>query len=162
MGLHRKGTAGFNPIESELRKRIFWVVRSLDVYVSTLLGLPMMLSNKDIDQEYPLEVDDEYITPATILTMPSDRLSLMAGSNAYARLININVKIVKYIYPVAFPKHQARADQTYLVSYSKIKEIEKDLAGWTETLPPALRPSGDVSPKFERSVFLLRRQLRLC
>ena len=134
----------------------------MDVYVSTLLGLPMMLSHKDIDQEFPLEVDDEYITPATVLTMPPDRLSMISGSNAYARLININVKIVKYIYPVKFPEHQARADQTYLVSYCKIREIEKDLARWAETLPPALRLTSDISPKFERSVLLLLWPLELC
>lgn len=40
LGLHRNVVADFNPIERELRKRIFWVVRKMDVYVSTLLGLP--------------------------------------------------------------------------------------------------------------------------
>lgn len=69
----------------------------MDIYVSTLLGLPLLVSSDDIDQEYPLEVDDEYITPAGILPMPVGRTSLMMGVNAHTRLVDIIVKVVKYV-----------------------------------------------------------------
>ncbi|KAI5286007.1 hypothetical protein KEM55_000440, partial [Ascosphaera atra] len=70
LGLHRSVTASFNYVEQEMRKRVFWVVRKMDVHVSTVMGLPSMLTDDDIDQEYPLAVDDEYITPTAILPMP--------------------------------------------------------------------------------------------
>ena len=147
LGLHRTVAADFNPVERELRKRIFWVIRKMDVYVSTMLGLPLMLSDDDIDQEYPLDVDGEFITAEGILPMPTDYTPLMAGCNAHTRLCNVVLKVVKYIYPV---KNQSQSDQRYLVSHSKIREIERDLQTWMEELPSALRPGTDVSPQLER------------
>lgn len=150
LGLHRTVTANFNPVERELRKRIFWVVRKMDVYVSTLLGLPQMVSVEDIDQEYPLEIDDEFINAAGILPMPPNRTSLMEGANAHTRLVDIIVKVVKYIYPVKPAKHRTKSDHTYMVSHSKIREIERDLQAWMEALPSTLRPGDEVPPELER------------
>jgi hypothetical protein len=132
-------TADFNPLERELRKRIFWVVRKMDIYVSTLLGLPQMLSDDDIDQEYPMEVDGDYITSEGITQPPSNYTPLMAGCNAHTRLSNIILKVVKYIYPVKNARYRSKSDQRYMVSHSKIRE-----------LPPALRPGTEVSPQLER------------
>ncbi|KAJ5103422.1 hypothetical protein N7532_003951 [Penicillium argentinense] len=156
LGLHRSVAADFNPIEKELRKRIFWVVRKMDVYVSTLLGLPQMLSDDDIDQEYPMEVDGDFITSQGITQMPSDYTPLMAGCNAHTRLCNVILKVVKYIYPVKNARHRSKSDQRYMVSHSKIREIERDLQTWMEELPPALRPGTEVSPQLERIRQLLR------
>lgn len=150
LGLHRTVATNFNPIERELRKRIFWVVRKMDVYVSTLLGLPQMLSDDDIDQEYPIEVDGEFITAEGITPVPSDHTPLMAGSNAHTRLCNVILKVVKYIYPVKNARYRSKFDQRYMVSHSKIREIERDLQNWMEELPPALRPGTEVSPQLER------------
>ncbi|THC96105.1 hypothetical protein EYZ11_004427 [Aspergillus tanneri] len=151
LGLHRRAvTANFNPLESELRRRIFWVVRKMDVYVSTLLGLPQMLSDDDIDQEYPASVDGEYIGRDGILPTPADYTPLMAGANAHTRLSNIILKVVKYIYPVKNAQHRSESDQRYVVSHSKIREIERDLQAWMEELPAALRPGTEVSPQLER------------
>ncbi|KAH1646709.1 hypothetical protein KXX16_000407 [Aspergillus fumigatus] len=156
LSLHRSVAADFNPIERELRKRIFWVVRKMDVYVSTLLGLPQMLSDDDIDQEYPMDVDGQFITKDGILPMPSDYTPLMAGANAHTRLSNIILKVVKYIYPVKNALHPSKSDMRYMVSHSKIREIERDLQTWMEELPAALRPGTEVSPQLERIRQLLR------
>ncbi|KAJ5267057.1 hypothetical protein N7478_009865 [Penicillium angulare] len=156
LGLHRNVATDFNPIEREMRKRIFWVVRKMDVYVSTLLGLPQMLSDDDIDQEYPMEVDGEFITALGITQMPTDYTPLMAGPNAHTRLSNIILKVVKYIYPVKNARYRSKFDQRYMVSHSKIREIERDLQTWMEELPPALRPGTEVSPQLERIRQLLR------
>ncbi|KAL4897172.1 fungal-specific transcription factor domain-containing protein [Aspergillus ambiguus] len=157
LGLHRSAvSANFNPLEQELRKRVFWVVRKMDVYVSTLLGLPQMLSDDDIDQEYPLPIDGEFITAEGIRPPPKDYTALMAGANAHTRLSNIILKVVKYIYPVKNAQHRSKSDQRYVVSHSKIREIERDLQAWMEELPAALRPGTEVSPQLERLRQLLR------
>lgn len=150
LGLHRTVAADFNPIERELRKRIFWVIRKMDVYVSTLLGLPQMLSDDDIDQEYPMEVDGDFITTEGIIQMPTDYTPLMAGCNAHTRLCKVLLKVVRYIYPVKNARYRSKSDQRYMVSHSKIREIERDLQAWMEELPPALRPGTEVSPQLER------------
>ena len=121
----------------------------MDAYVSTLLGLPQMLSDDDIDQEYPLEIDSEFISVDGITPMPTDRTPVIAGANAHTRLANIIMKVVKYIYPVKNAR-LSKADQHYMVSHTKIREIERDLQAWMEELPAALRPGTDASPQLER------------
>ncbi|KAL4916321.1 fungal-specific transcription factor domain-containing protein [Aspergillus aurantiobrunneus] len=156
LGLHRSVTTNFNPIERELRRRIFWVIRKMDVYVSTLLGLPQMLSDDDIDQEYPLSVDGDFITQDGVIPTPEGRIHAMVGANAHTRLSVIVLKIVKYIYPLKTAQHRSGSDQRYVVSHSKIREIERDLQTWMEELPAALRPGTEVSPEIERIRQLLR------
>ena len=150
MGLHRAVKSSFNPIEEETRKRIFWCVRKLDTYVGALLGLPQMLSDDDIDQEYPIEVDDECITEDQTLPMPVGRVSLMAGFNAHTRIVAILSKTVKYIYPIKGKK--AGKSDSYIVSHAKIREIERDLQAWMENLPECFRPGGEVPHEFVRYV----------
>lgn len=148
MGLHRSVAFNFNPIERQIRQRIFWTVRNMDAYVGTLLGLPNLLSDDDIDQDVPCEVDDEYITVDKILPMPSGRMSIMTAFNAHTRLVKILRKTARYIYPIK--ADESRADRSYAVSHSKVQEIEQDLQQWMESLPIALRPGGEAPPKLAR------------
>ncbi|MCJ1400972.1 hypothetical protein MMC11_004183 [Xylographa trunciseda] len=157
MGLHRSITRNFNPIELETRKRIFWQIRKMDNYVAALLGLPMMLSEDDIDQELPQEIDDEYITVEKILPMPSGRVSLIAATNAHTKLTKIIQKVVRYIYPLkGFEQSPETSGGSYSVSHTKIREIEQDLQGWMESLPMGLRPGGSATPELARVQQLLR------
>lgn len=145
MGLHRSFNQ-FNPIEVETRKRVFWVIRKMDTYVGALLGLPHALSEDDIDQEYPIEVDDQYITESGILPMPEGSLSLISAFNAHTDLVAIVAKIVKHVYPIkgALPSQNKDNAKSYSVSYSKIRELEKDLQSWLEKLPMGLKPGGEA------------------
>jgi len=151
MGLHRSVSNVFDPVETELRKRIFWIIRKLDIYVGALLGLPQMLSNDDIDQEMPLEVDDEYITKEKISPMPLGKLSIFTAVNAHTRLVDILAKTVKYIYPIKTKEHlRTKNSRSYVVSHSRIREIEQDLQAWMESLPMPFRPGEEAPPEFMR------------
>ncbi len=151
LGLHRSVSNAFNPVELELRKRIFWIIRKLDIYVGALLGLPQMLNNDDVDQDMPLEIDDEYITTETILPMPPGKLSVFTAFNKHTHLVEILAKTVKYIYPIKGNGHlRSKNDQSYVVSHTKIREIEQDLQAWMENLPMPFRPGEETSPEFMR------------
>lgn len=145
MGLHRNlQHAQIGPIEQETRRRVFFVIRQMDIYVSTLLGFPLLLHSDDIDQAYPTEVDDEFITPQGMLQPPMGSPSFFQAFNAHTRLMEILTKITKYVYPMKGIDDSALKNQqaaTYRISYSKIKEIEADLHDWFEKLPQAWRPS---------------------
>ena len=152
MGLHRSVPVTFNPVERETRKRIFWVIRKMDTYVGALLGLPKLLSDDEIDQDMPIEVDDEFITTEKILPMPFGRISVMAAFNAHSRLVQILAKTSKFIYPNKNLAHMhSKSRDSYMVSHAKIREIEHDLQEWMEDLPMALRPGGEARPELERS-----------
>lgn len=153
MGLHRSVPNTFDPIEVELRKRIWWIVRKLDTYVGALLGLPQMLDNDDIDQEMPKEIDDDYITKEGILPMPPGRLSVNVALNAHTKLVDILAKTVKYIYPIKGTAHaHGKAGHSYAVSHAKIREIEADLQRWMNNLPEEFKPGDGAAPEFMRHV----------
>ena len=150
MGLHRHlPNANLTPLVSELRKRAFYFIRQLDIYCSALLGFPISLHDDDIDQKLPTEVDDEFITPDSILTPPSGTPgSFFQAFNAHSKLMNILMKVIKYIYPLKSIKDAATGSNdassaTYMIDYQRIKEIEGDLQEWHEKLPQRWRPSAE-------------------
>ncbi|KAL8863545.1 MAG: hypothetical protein Q9178_000226 [Gyalolechia marmorata] len=148
MGLHRSVPNRFSPVEQETRKRVFWVIRNMDIYVSALLGLPILLNSEDIDQELPLEVDDYCITEKEILPMPAGKTSVVAAFNAHVRLVALLGKTVKYVYPLHTMR--SRSKHAYVVSHAKIRELEQDMQSWMEDLPMGLRQGGEAPPELAR------------
>ncbi|KAI5457834.1 hypothetical protein BGZ63DRAFT_364201 [Mariannaea sp. PMI_226] len=161
IGLHRHlQHEKLNTIEQEIRKRVFYVIRQMDIYVSTLLGFPLMLNVDDVDQPFPIEVDDEFITPNGILQPPPGVSSFFEAFNAHSQLMEILAKITKYVYPMkglgqSVMKNN-KPTSTYLISYGRIKEIEADLHSWFERLPQNWRPSADGPIEVVRVRHLLR------
>ncbi|KAF2773194.1 hypothetical protein EJ03DRAFT_371615 [Teratosphaeria nubilosa] len=155
MGLHRAYVGQFNPLEAETRKRVFWVVRKMDIYVGAMLGLPQTLSDEDIDQELPLEVDDEYVTTTGVEPMPEGTVSLMTAFNSHTRLVQILSKIVRKIYPIKTPSDTP--DKSYSIPFSVIRELEDDLESWKQSLPAVFNSSTPgVQPQYKRIQQLLR------
>lgn len=144
MGLHRSFNSSFNPIEAETRKRLFWVIRRMDTYMGAMLGLPRFLEDEDIDQDFPVEVDDEYITETQIMPMPEGSISVMSAFNAHTRIVQVLSKICRYVYPIKGTQSGGKNSVTYTVKYSKIRELEQDLAQWLDELPMALKPGGEA------------------
>lgn len=161
MGLHRHlKHSHIDTVEDETRRRVFYVIRQMDIYVSTLLGFPLMLNVEDIDQPYPTEVDDEYIFPDRLIPQPTQgATSFFVAFNAHTRLMEILAKITKYVYPMSGPAQAVKSTKpvsSYSVSYARIKEIEADLHSWYERLPEHWRPSPDGSVEVVRVRHLLR------
>ncbi|RDW71274.1 hypothetical protein BP6252_07837 [Coleophoma cylindrospora] len=158
MGMHRNIPGKFTPIERETRRRVFYIIRKMDTYVSALLGFPQMLSSDDIDQDLPLEVDDEYITKDAVLEMPPGKISLYAATNAHTRLMGILTKVIKYIYPIKGLEQSFHGNSktSYVIGHAKIRDIERDLADWLDKLPMALRPGGEGTSEVLRVQQLLR------
>jgi hypothetical protein len=153
MGLHRNNTSfnrTFNPIEAETRKRVFWTIRKMDIYVGAMLGLPQTLSEEDIDQDFPLEVDDEYITEEGILPMPEGTTPLTTVFNAHSRLVELLIKIVRNVYPIRAKDVKSNMDRSYTVPFSVIRDIENDLENWKSNLPAGLDPCNNSNPKLTR------------
>ncbi|EME50244.1 hypothetical protein DOTSEDRAFT_68949 [Dothistroma septosporum NZE10] len=155
MGLHRAATGKFDPIEAETRKRVFWVVRKLDVYVGAMLGLPQTLSDDDVDQDFPMEVDDEFITKDGILPQPEGVVPLIAAFNAHTRLVQLLQKIVRKIYPIKVQSPEGPGDKSYSIPFSTIREIEGEMEEWKNSLPPIFSPC-DAPARYARIQQLLR------
>lgn len=166
MGLHRHlQHEQMDTVENETRRRVFYVIRQMDIYVSTLLGFPLMLNSDDVDQPYPSEIDDEYVTPTAYLQPPPGASSFYVAFNAHTRLMEILAKITKHVYPMKGTAQSVKSQKSaasgasavsYSVSYSRIKEIEGELHDWFEKLPDKWRPSPDGPIEVVRVRHLLR------
>ncbi|KAL8943402.1 MAG: hypothetical protein Q9216_001111 [Gyalolechia sp. 2 TL-2023] len=110
--------------------------------------------DEDIDQDFPLEVDDEYITADAVLPMPPGQTSPMTAFNAHIWLVKLLAKTVRYVYPLQTSRSTSK--HAYVVNYVKIREVEQDLHRWMEDLPMALRPGGETPPELIRVQQLLR------
>lgn len=135
----------------------------MDIYVSALLGLPCNIVDDDIDQEMPLEVDDESLVSGSLIPRPAHRLTQMTATNAHIRLIEILKRAVTYVYPVkGVEQTLSGSSEVYLVEDWKIGEIEAALRKWTDTLPEPLQPSARNSDRLSRYVKTLCRGILLC
>jgi hypothetical protein len=111
-----------------------------------------MLSDDDIDQELPIEVDDEFISENGIQSMPYKHFSLMCASNAHTRLLFILQKVVRLIYPIkgVKPAEANHPGDGYSISHSRIRNIERDLQAWMDELPMELRPTDQAAGDLAR------------
>ena len=161
MGMHRKIDTNFTPIERETRRRIFWVLKKTDIYVSTVLGLPATMTSNDVDQELPAEIDDEFILGDSILPQPDGRLAGVTATNTHVRLIEILTKIVTRVYAIRGTKQKVNErGKVYLIEDSKICEIQVCLQQWLDQLPKPLNPSSEISQKLTRYVISSRQLMQ--
>ncbi|KAI0399577.1 hypothetical protein F4802DRAFT_588770 [Xylaria palmicola] len=162
MGLHRHlPHVKLDPIEEETRRRVFYICRQMDTYVSALLGFPLLLNDDDIDQLLPTEVDDQFITKQGITTPPTGTPSYIEAFNAHVKLMDLLSKVVKNVYPLKrIDPKAAEGDESqyasYVVSYARIQELEEELQHWNEQLPFAWRPNPEGPVEVVRIRNLLR------
>ncbi|KAJ5102971.1 hypothetical protein N7532_003500 [Penicillium argentinense] len=70
LGLHRKANEiNMDPFTTQMRRRLFWTVYYLERVVSMSLGRPFSISDRHIDLDLPIDIDDDIQDPA-LLTAP--------------------------------------------------------------------------------------------
>ncbi|KAK9356081.1 fungal-specific transcription factor domain-containing protein [Lipomyces doorenjongii] len=148
LGLHRENLQSLGAArslslrESQLRKRVFWCLLSLESAISNRLGRPLALNNKNFDTELPLAVDDEYLD-GTDYPKIENPCSFLPGLALFG-LTKISSKVYSTFYAVMKPTAE---------EYERLVfEFEADLAKWKSELPESLtwKPSdstGDLRDK---------------
>ncbi|CAB4253248.1 similar to Saccharomyces cerevisiae YIL130W ASG1 Zinc cluster protein proposed to function as a transcriptional regulator involved in the stress response [Maudiozyma barnettii] len=150
-GYHRltPANSGLNPIEIEVRKRLFYTIYKLDIYVNAMLGLPRSISVDDFDQTLPVELSDENITVDAYL--PENQhsvLSSVAISNHHTKLIMILSEIVAELYPVKRTNN--------IISHETVTNLELKLRSWVDQLPKEMKPNATgLEQRCERANKLL-------
>ncbi|KAI6793590.1 hypothetical protein KC332_g16796, partial [Hortaea werneckii] len=77
VGLHHDGKQfKGNPLETEMRRRVFWCVFMLHLFNSSLQGLPRALHEADITIAEPSDIDDEHLTPTEVLNHVPSRTKI--------------------------------------------------------------------------------------
>ncbi|TID13869.1 hypothetical protein CANINC_004816, partial [Pichia inconspicua] len=173
-GLHRKLDYPFNPIELEIRKRLFWTIYKMDIYVNTMLGLPRTISTDDFDQDLPIELDDENITVNGYrFDRQGDRLSSSGIANAHTRLILLMKEVVTKLYPIKPKKvsnlnnknddnDDSNGDNKSINNekseFSKnnfVYDLELKLQDWMNSLPLELKPGVEPPGQYLKANRLL-------
>ncbi|KAL7276243.1 DNA-binding transcription factor cat8 [Rhizina undulata] len=114
----------------EMRKRAFWCTYCLDSFSASMLGLPKLFKEADVDAEYPSDIDDEYISEKGFLpTLPGDSTKI-SSALALFRSSRILAKVLENVYSSALSHDQ---------SYNKLKELEEEVDAWKNGLAPHLR-----------------------
>lgn len=153
MGLHRADSLHkFNTIERETRRRIFWTLRVMDSYITTVLDLPRTLVDEEMDQTYPKDVDDIYVTLQGVKR--TNEPCVMASINAHTKLTRILAKVKQIASGSSDQDHKPNA--RYQVDYVKIVQAEKELQEWTAQLPTYSKFPDHMRRDMERAQLLLR------
>lgn len=87
LGIHKKqGPSENNDLVSiECAKRTLWQAYVVDKYIASSLGRPVFLRDEDIDQELPLMVNDEDLSPTSLMTTNSIVQSVMKAGVYHIR-----------------------------------------------------------------------------
>lgn len=145
-GLHKRSSSvGPTVIEDETKKRLFWSVYKIDLYMSCILGLPRALSEAAVNQELPCDVDDEKITRDGILEQEWGKISSCGMNNQHTKLMLVMARIHESLYPVL------TWDQT---TYINILTLEEQLEKWFQELPYQLKPNSTFFNDDEKAYYL--------
>ena len=68
IGMHRNLNLDATLLEIEMRRRTFFTIRRLQMYLNAVLGLPKAMQDIDVDQKLPLEIDDAQLSAVGINT----------------------------------------------------------------------------------------------
>ncbi|KAI9709294.1 MAG: hypothetical protein M1820_003414 [Bogoriella megaspora] len=131
LGLHQSQKRfALGALTGETRKKAFWTLYTLDCFSAALLGLPKQLQEDDIHCEYPVDVDEEYVTEKGFQpTLPGESTKLSAAL-ALFRASRILSKVLDQNYP---------ASASHEISSKSILALNDDLDAWLNNLAPHLR-----------------------
>lgn len=123
IGLHRKANEiNIDPFTAQMHRRLFWTVYYLERVVSMSLGRPFSLSDRHIDVELPLDVNDD-VRDQSLLNAPQtpSGLTTLTFAIYLIRLRRIDSRIQHKIYRADRPLHSLRP---------KIDRLYLDLEEW--------------------------------
>ncbi|KZO93698.1 hypothetical protein CALVIDRAFT_485655 [Calocera viscosa TUFC12733] len=128
--------AACDPIETEVRRRVFWLLFDADKSMSVLLGRPICLRDEDCTLHFPKEVDDEYITLSGVQPQPPGKTAIISGLNYISRIFALLGEILVRI------RVDKRSPPIGLAAQARLSEIESLHSRIVSALahtPPPLR-----------------------
>ncbi|KAK5070679.1 Gypsy retrotransposon integrase-like protein 1 [Exophiala xenobiotica] len=125
--------------EKRVRRRIFWAVMNLDMYISSILGLPPFMDFSAVDPAIDLTIEVALREAKTDAHLSSaDKLAL-AASAKHIELMRIRFKAQAALFPKpADPPGAEKRNGTISVSVAKLQKVEDQFRAWAESLTDIL------------------------
>ncbi|KAF7194095.1 Transcriptional activator protein acu-15 [Pseudocercospora fuligena] len=124
IGLHTD-QGPYSPMETEMRRRVWWSVYNWDRVVSLDFGRPLMIDDNDYDVSDPVPVDDDCIRPNGIV-MPPPGSTIPSGLIAVIPVTRTTAQLKTTL------KSQTIAASTLATCDEHFKSI---MASWPEPYP---------------------------
>lgn len=130
-GLHRQ-TKSMSQVtlENELKKRLFWTCYSFDRQISIPMGRPFGISDRDIDLEIPLDINEDS-TEKSLSCWEPPQIPVQKSTtlSSFIRLIALR-KIESEIQQAIY-----RVDRTAPVDNQVIEQFLERLQAWRDSIP---------------------------
>jgi proline utilization trans-activator len=145
LGMHREGaTGGFDSIEREVRRRVWWTLYIFEQNLCTILGRPSAID----DLEVTISLPNENLLDGADCVPPS-------YMDYSVRLAKLSSEIKRKIYAV--PNGSMNGSE--VLDTSTASHLVQRLESWHRSLPPYIRLEClSLVPKQRRAVLLLHIQ----
>jgi proline utilization trans-activator len=144
LGMHREGTSGgFDALEREVRKRVWWTVYIFEANQCAILGRPCAIDDHEVNVSFP------------------DEKLLDNCASVPAHYVEYFVQITKLMSLVRRKIYASPASPTKHGDHPKIPvaiQFLLDLDSWFNSLPPELHLENSSSRRHQRAVTLLHIQ----
>ena len=137
LGLHRSAREWVslgpvtNPLEIEMRKRVFWSILTIHISVSGKLGRPIALRPDDFDVEIPEAVDDQLLDENGLDTSRPGKCAFLVSIEEFKEM-TILMDLYNIIYAV-----RRTSPEVYV---STVRQLDHRIRQWYDQSPPQLRP----------------------
>jgi hypothetical protein len=142
LGMHRRRIPRPNSLlDNEMKKRIFWTCYCLDRQVSIILGRPFAISDREIDVELPLDVD-ESATDTSDLEAAQLRVDAATASQPQVTSTSLSCFIhICHLRRIESQIQQCiyRVDQRSGASEIEVESFIQQLEDWKEKIPQDAR-----------------------
>ncbi|KIK55763.1 hypothetical protein GYMLUDRAFT_831129 [Collybiopsis luxurians FD-317 M1] len=162
VGAHRKKRGEQKPtVESELWKRVFWMLYTMDLFMSAYLGRPRSIATEDFDVDLPVDCDDEYwenpADPENGFQQPPGKPSIRHYIVALIKLMDVLALAMRTIYAVRKSDMWTAIGMSEVEWHEKIvADLDSSLNRWVDEIPDHLRwdPHRENPEHFHQSVML--------
>jgi hypothetical protein len=139
-GMHRQTKAlSVLNMRSQLRKRLFWACYLFDRQISIPMGRPFGISDRDIDIELPLDIDED-VTEAQLVDVES-----LLGSASKSSTLTSFIKIVQLRHIESDIQQTIyRVDKSHIPDDSVVDDFLLQLEAWKASIPRDTRHFKDI------------------
>ncbi|KAL5379011.1 hypothetical protein PMIN06_009915 [Paraphaeosphaeria minitans] len=157
IGLHRAAsTNGLPTFETQMRRRLFWSIYSLESILAGTLGRPVSLSDSDIDQPLPSSIDDDdrlaNVPPETLLTNEIPEQQALPPTNMSQFILLAQL----HIFETRIQRKVYRVNRPTIALLPKMQRLLNDLEFWRNNVLPTLQAC-----KHDRVLLHYHRNVRL-
>lgn len=145
-GLHFRSTheADLPDEERRVRRRVFWAIMNLDMYITSILGLPPFMDLSAVDPAIDLTIEAALREGNTNAGVPSPAGVALMASAKHIELLRVVFKAQRTLFPKPVdPPDAALRNGKIQVSVRKLEKVEAQFRKWAMSLTEILSHPDD-------------------